>query len=118
MSKRRKIDFYIFDWNNRHPYDYKWRKKYNIPFGSIEHKGISFIDQVFDLREDELVEELRKERKEAKEAQENESLGLGNKKVVNLDKEQIDREFEDLKIEDYLPSDIIKEKNDSNILDD
>lgn len=118
MSGEKKIDLFIFRWNNEHPYDYEWRQKYKIPFGSEQHKGISFIDQVFDLREAELVEELRKEQKEAEERKENEMLGLkDDKKVITMDAEDIDKEFADLDINQLYVSDTIKESSEENLLD-
>lgn len=51
----------IIDWNIKFPYDRAWRKKYNIPFNSSDHMGISFLDQIFDLEEDKLFEELSSE---------------------------------------------------------
>ena len=48
----------IITWNVRFPYDRLWRKKYNIPFNSTEHREICFLDQRFDIEEDKFFEEL------------------------------------------------------------
>lgn len=99
MSKYKRIDIDILEWNSKHPYDYRWRKKYNIPFGSKEHKGISVIDQYFDIREEELLEQLKKEEKEREER-------------IN------DEEFDNLDLNKLYPtSDINKESDSDNLLE-
>lgn len=52
---------FIAQWNLRFKYDRKWRKKYNIPFGSKEHLESNQIDIYFDLLEDNLFHKLQKE---------------------------------------------------------
>jgi len=49
---------YVIEWNSRFPYDRWWRKKYNIPFNSKDHKESSFLDQLFDYEEDIVFSEL------------------------------------------------------------
>lgn len=49
---------YIFSWNLRFPYDRLWRKKYNFAFNSSDHRESNFLDQLFDIKEDELFEEM------------------------------------------------------------
>ena len=48
----------IIDWNIKFPYDHLWRKKYNVSFNSEAHKGISFLDQLFDIEEERFFDEL------------------------------------------------------------
>lgn len=50
---------YIIQWNYRFPFDRIWRKKYNVAFNSFDHRESSFLDQLIDIREDELFEELK-----------------------------------------------------------
>ena len=50
----------IIRWNIRFPYDRRWRKKYNIAFNSPVHRESNFLDQLFDIREDEIFEEYSK----------------------------------------------------------
>ena len=49
---------YILDWNNRFPVDRWWRNKYNIPFMSKAHQEISFLDQLFEYREDKVFKDI------------------------------------------------------------
>ena len=58
MINREQITDDIVSWNIRFPYDRTWRAKYKVPFGSKDHKGISFLDQIFDIEEDLFFEEL------------------------------------------------------------
>ena len=45
---------FIIKWNNCYPKDRRWRKKYNVSFGSKEHREISQIDIYLDALEDTL----------------------------------------------------------------
>jgi hypothetical protein len=47
------------DWNQKFPIDRWWREKYNIPFMSTEHKSSSFLDQLFEYTEAQLMEEFK-----------------------------------------------------------
>lgn len=60
MNEESLSDF-IINWNLRFKYDRKFRKKYNIPFGSEEHLKLNQIDIYIDLLEDRLFEKLEKE---------------------------------------------------------
>lgn len=53
------IKDYILQWNFRFPYDRIWRKKYSLSFNSFGHRESNFLDQLFDIKEDELFEELQ-----------------------------------------------------------
>jgi len=100
------LDNFIVNWNNEHPYDYRWRKKYNVPFGSKKHKGITFFDQVFDEREEELFKKFFKDSEEKRENEENEMVGLkANKRILKMNNKEINDEFENLDLSDYLPDD-------------
>lgn len=50
---------FIINWNNKFPIDYWWRKKYNIPFGSIDHKNMSMIDMKIDHEESKMIARLQ-----------------------------------------------------------
>lgn len=47
---------FITRWNDTWGYDFWWRKKYNIPFGSKKHLSANQIDIAFDYIEDKLAE--------------------------------------------------------------
>lgn len=46
------LNEFIKEWNIKYPYDYWWRKKYNIPFGSEAHKSMSHINMAFEYKEE------------------------------------------------------------------
>lgn len=97
------ISDFIRNWNEQYPLDRWWRKRYNIPFGSPEHLKTSFIDQVIEFGEDEYFEKLKAE-KEAKELEEinGKSLGAGkHKQVIEMTKQEIDDEFENLDLSKF-----------------
>ena len=90
------VDRYITDWHN-FPLDYWWRKKYNVPFGSQQHRSMSFIDMLIEYREEIVVNRVRKEYQERQEYLANKELGLeSDSKVVKMTKEEIDDEYENL----------------------
>lgn len=49
---------FVVKWNVEHPVDYRWRKHFNIPFGSKEHLDADFIDQEIWYEEFQLIKEL------------------------------------------------------------
>ncbi len=53
---------YVYAWNLRFPIDRWWREKHKIPFGSQAHRDVSLIDQFFELTEDRIYNELRKDK--------------------------------------------------------
>lgn len=46
----------IQQWNSLFPFDYLFRRKYKIPFGSDEHRKMSFFDMKYDLQEAKFME--------------------------------------------------------------
>lgn len=54
----------IIDWNVKFPYDYLWRKKYQISFNSLEHRSVSQIDIYFEMYEEYVIQESSKKQKE------------------------------------------------------
>ena len=46
----KEIEHYIFNWHS-FPIDYWWRKKYNVPFGSRQHREQNFIDMLIEYQE-------------------------------------------------------------------
>jgi hypothetical protein len=90
------IDSAIILWNNTFPCDRYYRKKYNIPYNSIQHREISQIDVFFDVYEDKIFKQHSKKVAEAKEIEKEYSRGnLLNSKSIN----EIDKDiFDNLKI--------------------
>lgn len=87
-------------WNEQFPIDYFWRKKYNIPFGSQEHKAANFILMALDLKEDKMFKEYL-EKKERIESGEDEIFKTQNKNVVKMTQSDIDDEFDNLDINQF-----------------
>lgn len=49
----------IIKWGNLFPVDFWWRQKHNVAFNSKEHREISFLDQLFEYREEQIYEQHR-----------------------------------------------------------
>jgi hypothetical protein len=99
---------FIIDWNNKYPYDRWWRKKYNISFGSEDHKRASFVNMSIEYKEDIYFKKLSEEdeiddfeREVDKMIGSNKEDQIGDKKVVKMTKKELDKEFEDIDLDDF-----------------
>ena len=103
-ESKKDIDNFVFDWHN-FPLDYWWRKKYNVPFGSQQHRDMNFIDMLIEYREEIVINEFKKEYRQKQEEQDNRDLGLAeeisNKKVIQLSQEQIDDDYDNLDLSQF-----------------
>ncbi len=59
-----KLRDFIVTWNNNFPLDRVYRRKYNIPFNSQQHKNLCQIDVLLDLLEDDLFKDYYQEQLE------------------------------------------------------
>lgn len=97
------IDKFIFKWHD-FPFDYWWRKKYKIPFGSQAHREMNFIDMYIEYREEFLLNKAIEEHDKAVSDREDEELGLkdcSSKRVVKMTKQEIDDDFENLDLSQF-----------------
>jgi hypothetical protein len=97
---KRDIEHFIFNWHE-FEIDYWWRKRYNVSFGSKNHKEMNFIDMVIEYQEEQLLIEAQEEAKKRQEEKENRELGLVTDKEVKLTKEQIDYDYETLDLSQF-----------------
>ncbi len=49
----------IIDWDNKHPIDFLWRRKYNVLFGSEEHLRMDFVTMLYQLIENYEVQKAQ-----------------------------------------------------------
>lgn len=56
------IEQSIIVWNNRFPLDRWWRKKYNTPYLSPEHRKSTFFGQYYEYYEDRLFKDYYAEK--------------------------------------------------------
>ena len=89
------IKRFIFNWHE-FPFDYWWRKRYNIPFGSPTHREMNFIDMYIEYQEELLLNEMAVE-------EDNEDVVLGNNdsEVVKLSKQEIDEDYDNLDLSKF-----------------
>lgn len=90
---------FLFDWNLRFKYDRRWRKKYNIPFGSEQHLKANQIDIYLDLKEDRLFDKLKYDYLKAKKDKEDLELTGKLLKEQTLSKEDDDEMFKHLRLQ-------------------
>lgn len=87
------IKNFLIDWHN-FPVDYWWRKKYNVPFGSIKHRSMNLIDMSI-----EYVEQLEMQKYlQGDEAVEEEER---DENVVHMTQEEIDEDYENLDLDKF-----------------
>lgn len=84
------------EWLIRFPFDYWWRKKHNVAFGSSAHREISFFDQLREFREDEAINRQRTK----EDAQDDYGL-MTDAYGEPLSQDEIDRDYEDLDLDDF-----------------
>lgn len=92
---------FIIDWNRKYPIDRWYRKKYNIPFGSEEHKRVSFLNMRLEYEEDLLFFNLEKKRKESEIELEDYLMGKylkRNKEDEEISEEELDDLFNSIDI--------------------
>ena len=97
-DKHRQLVEFVYSWNARFPLDYWVRKKYNIRFGSSEHRSINLIDTRIEYEEDCIFRELEEKQKERKKLlQEYEDTGkfIREKEITE---EELDEMYENLDI--------------------
>lgn len=87
---------FIFDWHE-FPFDYWWRKRYNIPFGSSMHREMNFIDMYIEYQEELLLNNTI----EQEEIDDDIDLGIDEKKTLKLSKEEIDDDYENLDLSKF-----------------
>jgi len=62
MRKLSEIEKQVVNWQKKFPCDRWWREKHNVAFMSQSHREISFLDQVWEFTESQLINEFNKER--------------------------------------------------------
>lgn len=91
---------FIFNWHE-FPIDYWWRKRYNIPFGSQQHRSMNYIDMYIEYQEDLLLKERLKSIEDEQNEEINEQLGIKDNKEINLSQEEIDDDYENLDLSEF-----------------
>ena len=102
-NAQEEIDKFIFKWHD-FPFDYWWRKKYKIPFGSQAHREMNFIDMYIEYREEFLLNQAIEEHDKSVSDREDEELGLkdgSEKRVIKMTKREIDDDFENLDLSQF-----------------
>ena len=100
---KKEVTSYIINWNSLYPIDFWWRKKYDIPFGSEQHKQATFIQMFFDYEEEKMMSKIiNKKSKEDDEAgfdfeKAQEKSGVGKK----MSQAQIDDDFDKIDLSSY-----------------
>lgn len=101
---------FIQAWEAKWPFDRYIRKKYNILFGSPEHKALNFIDMAIEYSEERLLElaeqksmrldETNYETKLAHELPAKDE-NQPKQKVIKMTRKEVDEEFENIDLSQF-----------------
>lgn len=96
------VDRFIFQWHD-YPFDFWWRRKYHVPFGSAAHKEMSFIDMVIEWREEAIVNRAITEDTLDWTEEDEENLGLksAQDREVRMSQREIESDYENLDISQF-----------------
>lgn len=103
MTKKNKlrdeIRLQVKSWNNKFPIDYWWRKKYNIPFGSEQHRSANLLNMFYDYEEERQIKRMIRKIEEEKEntGEAFENIKAGKK----MTKGEVDDSFDSLDLEEF-----------------
>lgn len=101
LTLKKKVNNFLFNWY-QFPIDYWWRKRYNVPFGSPQHREMNFIDMFIEYQEEIEIRKSIDRGDEWEDEVENEALGLNTEKeVVKVSQEEIDKDFDNLNLEQF-----------------
>jgi hypothetical protein len=109
------ITTFIFNWNNKFPLDRWYRRKYDIPFNSKEHRDISLLDILIDYQEDfifrTMPEDLRQRKKDKEDyLKTGKYLRPQIDYIENPTEEEVDEWFENLDVRE-LNKNLIQHQN-------
>lgn len=97
----------VIDWNMKYPVDHWWRKHYKIPFGSPEHRQMTFLDMAFEYIEyvEFRIIDIQRKLKDKREAdiKTNElfSQVSPGKEIVPMSKKEISAEYDNLDLDQF-----------------
>jgi len=86
---RKEVINFLSTWHNNFILDYWWRKKYNVPFGSEQHRNMNFIDMLIEYQEEIEIKKRCEEKSDTEEEGE----------IVS--KEELKEDYDNLNLEDY-----------------
>lgn len=89
---RQKVINFIATWHSGFILDYWWRKKYNVPFGSLKHRSMNFIDMYIEYQEEIEIKNLREKAKKSEEEYD---------ENIHVSQEEIDEDYEKLNLEEF-----------------
>src|SRR4051812_34805327 len=95
---------FITRWNVHYPYDRYIRKKYNIMFGSPQHRALSFVDMAIEFKEDLILSD-QEEAKVSAELERDLGVNTQNQpvkpKAVKVSKQQLAMDFENIDLSQF-----------------
>lgn len=108
INSNKSLKEIIVEWDNMYPWDLWWRKKYNIPFGSEQHKqqclvasAMEYIEFV-ELEKDKIQAKLDRHYKEQEELEKQFGLNTTSSNIMPKSEQKItDEEFNELNLEDF-----------------
>lgn len=98
------VDRFLFQWHD-FPFDYWWRKRHGIAFGSAAHREMSFLDMYIEWREDLMITRALEQHDREEEGWTQEdytNVGLKpDEPEVRLTQKEIEEDYENLDLEQF-----------------
>jgi len=94
---------FVLEWNVDYPIDKWWRDKYNIPFGSAQHRSMSHLDMLFVYIEYFLYKGFEKKLFDTPEEETPDYVpGKKNFLKQKIKSQMSDKQFEDLDLDKFI----------------
>lgn len=91
---------FLNSWH-KFPIDYWWRKKYNVPFGSKQHREMSFIDMCIEYEEELVIKKSLLQLNKEQEDKENKELGIDFNGGTPISQKEIDDDYDNLDLSNF-----------------
>lgn len=99
ITLKQSVNNFLYNWY-QFPIDYWWRKKYNVPFGSSQHREMNFIDMYIEFQESVVVDRTVN-KIEYEDVDELLGLNVENNDTVKLTEKEIDNDFDNLDLSQF-----------------
>ena len=108
MIHQKHLRDFIAEWNLQYPYDRYWRKKYNVAFGSKQHREMDFLSMAVDLLEDKMFAEIEEKEADLSDLDFYDSVVDSERndqtkksQIIKQTKKEIDEDFDNLDLNEY-----------------
>lgn len=100
LNLNEQVNNFLFHWH-RFTIDYWWRKRYNVPFGSSQHREMNPIDMLIEYKETLEINKANIIASNSANYLEEDEEELSERKTVPVSQKEMDEDYEDLDLEQF-----------------